>query len=575
MKTSCTQCSAAFEITDEDLAFYDNVSPVFDGKKELIPPPTLCPQCRYQRRLACRNERTLYHRKCDLSGRPMISMHPADSPFPVYHITEWLTDKWDPKTYGRDFDFSKPFFEQFHELCTATPHFNAFVDPHMDINSEYTNCSSEAKNCYLITQAEKNEDCYYARGINNCKNCCDCYRVHKCELCYECIDANNCYNCRYCQDCDNSTDCWFSSDLRGCKFCFGCHGLAQKEYHIFNKPVTKKEWEQKIGTLKLSHDIITQMQEQSAATRLKTPQRAIRQINCEDVIGDHVTNSRASKYVFDSNDLEHCAYCNEIANGSKNCYDYCMWGIGCELLYECDGCGYNAYHCLFSNHCWQNVGNLLYCESCFPSVRDCFGCFGLRNARYCILNKQYTKEEYEKLVPKIIENMRKERMNGAAVNPSEASGSWGEFFPIAISAYAYNESLAQLFFPLTEEEAKKRKYRWRDDDGEGENYMGPEVNVPATIGDVSDDICESILRCEATKKPYRITAQELKFYRTMGLPIPKKSPHVRHVERHNKRNRRMLFESTCAKCGAATLSTFGPDRPEKVYCEECYLKEVY
>src|SRR5207244_1148676 len=134
------------------------------------------------------------------SGKAMISMHPAKTPFPVYHILEWMGDKWDAKTYGRAFDFSRPFMEQFRDLCNEAPHFSAFVDPHMDVNSEYTNCSSEAKNCYLITQAEKNEDCYYSRGINTCKSCCDCLRVVKCELCYECISLRGCYRCLYCED---------------------------------------------------------------------------------------------------------------------------------------------------------------------------------------------------------------------------------------------------------------------------------------------------------------------------------------------------------------------------------------
>jgi hypothetical protein len=33
---------------------------------------------------------------------------------------------------------------------------------------------------------------------------------------------------------------------------------------------------------------------------------------------------------------------------------------------------------------------------------------GLHDKSYCILNKQYTKEEYEELVPKIIEKMMKD-----------------------------------------------------------------------------------------------------------------------------------------------------------------------
>ena len=509
-----------------------------------------------------RNERNLYHRKCDLSGRAMISMHPSDTPFPVYHISEWLSDKWDPKEYGRDFDFTHPFADQFQDLCLTIPHFSAFVDPTMDVNSEYTNCSSEAKNCYLITQAEKNEDCYYARGINNCKNCCDCLRVHRCELCYECISARNCYRCIFSQDCDNCSDCFFSSELRGCRNCFGCHGLVQKEYHIFNKPVSKEEWAEKIGSLVLTHNIIEDMKRRSAETRLTVPQRATHIIQCENVTGDDLLECRNCSACFDCNKLEDCAYRNELANDAKDCMDFSMFGLNCELCYECDGCGYGMYQVLFSNHTWNNVRDMLYCESCFPSVKNCFGCFGLRHAEYCILNKQYTKEEYEKLVPKIIEHMRKTK-------------EWGEFFPTRISVYAYNESLANEFFPLTNEEVVKRGWRWHDEEQQKESYLGPDIAVPETIEGVSDDIVEKILRCSVTQKPYRITSQELAFYRQLGLPLPRLSPQQRHAERMATRRPRCLWDRHCHKCDRKVQTSIAPESPEIVYCESCYLQTVY
>ena len=80
MNRSCTQCSAPFEITEEDLKFYDAISPVFVGVKQSIPPPTLCPDCRQQRRLAMRNSSNLYHRKSDLSGKQIISIYSPINP---------------------------------------------------------------------------------------------------------------------------------------------------------------------------------------------------------------------------------------------------------------------------------------------------------------------------------------------------------------------------------------------------------------------------------------------------------------------------------------------------------------
>jgi hypothetical protein len=74
---------------------------------------------------------------------------------------------------------------------------------------------------------------------------------------------------------------------------------------------------------------------------------------------------------------------------------------------------------------------------------NCFGCISLRNKSYCILNKQYSKEEYEKLVPQIIEKM-------------QADGERGEFFDPSLSSFGYNETVAQEYFPLTRDEASSR-----------------------------------------------------------------------------------------------------------------------
>jgi hypothetical protein len=59
----CKQCNSSFEITDKDLEFYDKISPTFNGEKFEIPAPTLCSDCRQQRRIVWRNERKLYRRK--------------------------------------------------------------------------------------------------------------------------------------------------------------------------------------------------------------------------------------------------------------------------------------------------------------------------------------------------------------------------------------------------------------------------------------------------------------------------------------------------------------------------------
>jgi hypothetical protein len=138
---TCRHCQIDFPITDKDLEFYEKVSPIFAGKKYQIPTPTLCPDCRAQRRFAFRNERKLYKRKCDATGRDIISIYSPDKPFTVYSQDFWWSDKWNALEYGVDFDFERTFFVQFDELMKKVPQIALNNDYEKAINSEYINGS--------------------------------------------------------------------------------------------------------------------------------------------------------------------------------------------------------------------------------------------------------------------------------------------------------------------------------------------------------------------------------------------------------------------------------------------------
>lgn len=139
---SCLHCQQTFAITDRDMAFYEKISPTFNGEKCEIPTPTLCPDCRQRRRLSFRNERNLYKRKCDASGKDIISIYKPSQANPsalsgtslsqgrtnkeqqgykVYDQKIRRSDARDPMSYGRDFDFSRNFTEQFGELMRDVP----------------------------------------------------------------------------------------------------------------------------------------------------------------------------------------------------------------------------------------------------------------------------------------------------------------------------------------------------------------------------------------------------------------------------------------------------------------------
>lgn len=128
---TCRLTGKSFPIYQSDLEFYDKISPTFNGKKFSIPTPTLCPQEREKRRLAFRNERNLYRRTCDLSGQQLISLYSPDKPYKVYAHQLRRSDQRNPMDYGRDYDFSKSFAENFQALLLEVPRTSCINDNHL------------------------------------------------------------------------------------------------------------------------------------------------------------------------------------------------------------------------------------------------------------------------------------------------------------------------------------------------------------------------------------------------------------------------------------------------------------
>ena len=293
--------------------------------------------------------------------------------------------------------------------------------------------------------------------------------------------------------------------------------------------------------------------------RKKAPQRYVRMLNCENCTGDHLYNCRNCENCYEGFNSEECV--NSVSLGDAISVHSC-YSAGWP---DCPG---PAYMSVVSRAC-QDVAycsytwfssKMRYCDS-NNTCNSCFGCIGLKHKKYCILNKQYTKEEYEKMIPKIIEHMK-------------STGEWGQFFPKELYSYAYNESCAQDFYPLTEDQAVKLGYRWQPKD-EREYQPATLKEIPNNIADISDEIINEILACERCGKNYKIIKQEIDFYKRTNLPIPRHCPDCRYRIRFDLRNPLRLFDRKCDKCQKDIKSTFSPEREEKVYCEQCYLKEVY
>jgi len=564
----CQNCKKDFIIEPEDFIFYEKIK---------VPPPTFCPECRLIRRLIMRDERVLYKRKCDMCGKDKIIVYPPDSQFKIYCRDCFHGDNWDAIDYGKDFDYSKTFFEQYIALYNSVPRVGV-IKQGFSIDSEYTNRVTDLKNCYLIFAAANNIDCSYGFSYWDCNNSMDCLNIIKCEKCYWC---NDCFNCnglnfsRECQDCINSS---FLMNCRNCQNCFGCVNLRNKNYYIFNKPYAKEDYLRIIESFNLQNkNSFGKIKDKVNAIFASSIVPAIVELKSVDSSGNWIENSKNIKNSFGCNNVENGKNLF-IINDSKDVMDFTYWGKGSELIYDTTSAGIQCSNLRFCNESWNQLIDSEYCHNCLSSS-NLFGCVGLKNKKYCILNKQYTKENYEKLVSLI----KKQMFEMPYIDKVGREIKYGEFFPCDMVPFAYNETIAQEYFPKTKEEVLKMGFRWKEND--------KKAHIPTVIGDqltdnineVNDSVLNEIIGCvhkgdcsHQCTEAFKITPDELQFYRINNIPLPEMCPNCRHYERLASRNPIKLWHRKCMRpsCNNEFETSYDPNRTEKVYCLECYRKEV-
>jgi len=578
----CQSCKKQFVIGADDLEFYNELR---------VPPPTWCPTCRMQRRSSFLTAKSLFRRKENLNNTETLSVYPPEAPFPIYKDRVWWSDEWDPFSYGRDFDPGKPFLKQVKELLDSVP--RPDIVNLNSVNCEYCPGITNSKNSYYTVGFEA-DNClygYYTRSANDC--------VDYTFL----INSDRCYECSYCRSCsnisfsDHSTACRDSAflyDCKNCSDCFGCTGLRNKQYHMFNQPLTKEEYEKSLSDLG-SYNNLQEASRKFSRLLMEFPHVYARIHHSENVTGDNIRNSKNCRMCFDIDPLqsstENCKWIVS-ATAVKDSYDLFDTGEGTEHCFEGISCsGFNNFFSMFvieSHH-------VEYSHNCFNS-HHLFGCAGLRNKQYCILNKQYTKEQYEKLVPEIRNHMDK-------VSYKDQKGrvyKYGEFFPPEFSPLGYNHSAAQERFPLLKEEALDRGFSWKDQESRDLSVDIRSEDIPDHIQDADDSVSDKVFECahkgsckfHACTGAFRIIPRELEFYRRQNLPLPRLCPNCRHFMRLEKRNPLKLWERQCmcdykayknsishnhhleGRCPRTFETPYDPEDKRIVYCEDCYNAEV-
>jgi len=543
---NCLTCGTQFTIETEDIAMLERLD---------IPHPGECIFCVWRRLLAFWVFGKFRKTKSALSGKTIITTFGENVKFPLYDRTEWVSDAWDPMSYGRDYDFSRPFFEQFKDLRDSVPH------PHQagtnNLRSEWCDDVWNSKDCYLVRSLLDCENLHYGYRNFRCKNSVDIVFCFDTDLSYDCLYCLKCYKVRHSFDARDSIESAFLYDCRNVQHCFMCWNLRSKQYHILNKPYSKEAY-------------FSELQKYNLRSRkvVETLKAEFSRIIAREAIhrSDHMVKTASST----GNFLEECKNCYncyflQYAENNRHLFRgtyvkdsmYSIGTIAEKGVYSIiDDYNYDTRVTLHCSRC-RYSSYLDYCEEC----EYCFGCVGLRKKKHSILNKQYSETEYNNLLAQIEEHMRK-------------TGEWGRFFPYSLAYSGYNFSVANSYFPSSKEQIEKLGGIWEDPHGVvTEGVHGNEL--PDSIDDVPDDMSQKPIVCPKTGWRFNIAPEELKFYKTHGIPLPRHHFDVRILELFKPLTAIKPLEGSCSFCGKKMTHYYPSEWGyKKIACEDCYHKEV-
>jgi len=540
----CSSCDAIVSFSKEELSLFEKLE---------IPIPEECFLCRTRHRLAFWTFGKFRKGKSDLSGESLITVLPEKPRFPIYTSKEWFSDDWEPP--ATDYNPDKSFFDQLKELQEKTPHPHQFG--RNNFNSDWCDDVWESKNCYLCRSLLECENVGYGYRVVQIKDSFDLAYSYSSEKIYDAAYIFNSFRVKYAFNVRDSMDSIFLYDCRNVRNCFMCWNLRNKQYHIKNQPYSKEEYFEKIkdydfGSLKTIKKLKIEW-------RWLLQNEAIHREN----LNFRIKNSTGN-FLSDCNNCINCFQLEGSENSAnivrglrnKNCIEM-SGGLDMELsgqVCQATSC-FDAKFCLNITNCRYSM----YLDQC-NNCEYCFGCVCLRKKKFCILNKQYTEEEYEKLKEEIIKSMK-------------SRGEYGKFLPLPMAYTGYNLSLANIYFPKTKEEVRLFGGLWDNIEKSTEGISADQL--PDNIKDVDEKITSQPLICSETGYRFNISERELVFLEEMNIPLPVYHPDYRTKNRFGPLTSLTPYSGTCAFCHKEIITNYPTDWGyKKIACEACYNEKV-
>jgi len=590
----CRRTGEDFPIFKWDVDLFDKLSPIIGGKKFDLPFPTLSPLARMRRRMMFRNERGLYKVPSAMSEKQIISVYHPSLGYTSVNAFEHASDAYDAKEYGKAYDETKSFMEQYAILLKSVP--KVWSITINNENGEYNTFSSDSKNVYLCADVMWCENTFYSTTCKYVTNGVDLLNVWKSEWVAHCVSSHNLTKCSYVRYWEGCYDCSFLYTCKNCNNCFLCTNLIGQQNYIFNKPATPEQIEQIKALLKTT-SWVEQLYKKFQELLETSVRPADWMINCENSFGSTLFDCKDTFFSFDSHDLENCRYCH-VGEFNQDCMDCTIFNPQSSLNYE-HVCGWWwTTKCITWTVC-RDTKNAYFSE--FPAHSNyLLWCVNLKRDNYCILNKEYKKEERERLASHIIEELQE-------------TWQWWEFFPTEICPFPYNDSVAMDYFPVHKVIFVDGREEIIDPDAHGtvilhsDEFISPavldlwweekiaikwrtkdyEINIPEnvpviqadelteSIDEVEDTILKQVIICEKTGRPYTIVSQELKIYKKLWLALPTTHYSVRHTRRMRSRPAKEYHLRTCDKTWEQMLSLYPQNTPFPVYNIEPYKQEIY
>ncbi len=518
-----------------------------------FPVPDIHPIARFALRLCHGNNWSLYWTSDARTGKKLLSCHdPKDGEQIVDHHY-WMSDEFDAKEYGREFDFSRGFFEQYFEMVRSIPKPNVTIVN--CTNVEYANHVFNSKNCYLCFICFDSENVLYSFRSRASRDCLSIMNSRSCELCYQCIHCSECYDVQFAEFSSHCNASRFLSNCNDCMDCYQCANLKSKQYCIQNTQYTKEDYAAKMNEIDLSSYAQFQKEYEQWQTFLATqPIQAERNIACEDSTGTFLTNCRS------------CYFCSNLSNGEN-----CVNSFGNNSVELCDSAGENSQYGLMNVGFIesQDVAYTLVARNCYAlrysqymlQSHDCFGCYGLKKSSHCILNREYSPEEYARLQERITDHMKN-------------TGEWGKFFPPQYSPFFYDDTNAvgvlMSGFDDCDSVARNIGMRVRDTGEEKNHDAVPAGQMSDKCDEFSKQALDTVWACEKSGAAFKVTGQELRLYQRMRVPVPRISWRVQ-FELYSPLMYPVPHDAVCSRCGKEIYSYIHPRKTaRRILCDGCF-----